>query len=179
MRNRLALLVLLLFLGACGQPAPVHQLNSGTSSLPTGTTSQPSSGASPQPNSTVTYQSASGTVSSLNAVTGDLQLGGRFTSPDPMGNGCSYGECPAWPFSNLHFSYELPDGTTAGFTNFSGTANFTDQSDVQVVGTASGNDSTGTPVQISVNWAWSAVCRSGRDGGCTKRYISGTLTVTR
>jgi hypothetical protein len=96
-----------------------------------------------------------------------------------MGGACNYGECPAWQFANDHFSYALPDGTTADFTNFSGTADFTNQSDVKVKGTASGNDSAGTPVQVTVDWAWSASCRSGRGGGCTKTFISGTLTVVK
>jgi hypothetical protein len=170
MCNSLPVLILLLFLSACGQPAGIQQSSSGISS-------QPTSGA--QSNSVLIYPSSTGTVSSLNAVTGDLQPGGSFVSPDPMGSGCSYGACPAWQFRNYKFSYALPDGTTAEFTNFSGTANFTDQSNVQVRGTASGNDSTGAPVQVSVNWSWAAFCRSGRDGGCTKRYISGRLTVTR
>lgn len=164
MRNILPVLFLPLFLGACGQNPPSRQSDSGTTH---------------QANSGMTYQSNSGTVSSLNAVTADLQLGGSFVSADSMGSGCNYGGCPAWPFSNYQLSYVLPDGTTADFTNFNGSANFTDQSDVRVSGTASGNDSTGAPVQVSVNWAWAASCRSGRDGGCRKQYISGTLTVTK
>ncbi|PYQ46079.1 MAG: hypothetical protein DMG99_00315 [Acidobacteria bacterium] len=118
-------------------------------------------------------------MSSLNAVTAALQPAGSFASPDSMGGACNYGECPAWQFTNDHFSYTLPDGTTADFTNFSGTADFTNQSDVKVKGTASGNDSAGTPVQVTVDWAWSASCRSGRGGGCTKTFISGTLTVVK
>jgi hypothetical protein len=156
MRNVPPVLVLLLFLGACGQSAASHRADSGT-----------------------TYQSNSGTVSSLNAVTGDLQPGGSFVSPDSMGSGCYYGGCPAWQFSNFHLSYTLPNGTNANFTNFSGTANFTDQLNVQTSGTASGNDSTGAAVQVNVSWAWKAVCRSGRDGGCTKQYTSGTLVVAK
>jgi hypothetical protein len=131
------------------------------------------------PHSTTTYQSNSGKVSSLNAVTAALQPAGSFASPDSMGGACNYGECPAWQFTNDHFSYALPDSTTADFTNFSGTADFTNQSDVKVKGTASGNDSAGTPVQVTVDWAWSASCRSGRGGGCTKTFISGTLTVVK
>jgi hypothetical protein len=186
MRASLPLLVMLVFLGACGTPP--HQPTSPTSSQPgsdtpsqptSGTGSQPPSGTGSQPNSSMTYQSNSGKVSSLNAVTADLQLGGRFISADSMGSGCYYGECPDWQFSGYHCSYELPDGTTADFKNFSGTADFTDQSDVKVKGTASGNDSTGVPVQISVGWAWAASCKSGRDGGCRKTFISGTLTVAK
>jgi hypothetical protein len=149
-------LIMFLFLVACGQPSAPHQSKSGT-----------------------TFQSNSGTVSSLNAVTGNLELGGSFVSPDSMGSGCYYGGCPAWQFSNYHFSYALADGTQANFTNFSGSADFTHQMDVKVSGAASGNDSTGAAVQVSVNWDWSAVCRSGRGGGCTKRYISGALTVAK
>jgi hypothetical protein len=178
MRASLPLFVLAVFLGACGTPP--HQPTSATSSQPTsGTGSQPPSDTGSQPNSRMTYQSNSGKVSSLNAVTADLQLGGRFISADSMGSGCYYGECPDWQFSGYHCSYVLPDGTTADFKNFSGTADFTDQSDVKVKGTASGNDSTGVPVHISVGWAWAASCKSGRDGGCRKTFISGTLTVAK
>jgi hypothetical protein len=165
MRKSFLLLIMMLLVGACGQ---------------TPKTSQPNSGAvSPISGATTAYQSSSGTVSSENAVTGNLQLGGSFVSPASMGSGCYYGGCPAWRFSKYPLSYLLPDGMMASFTNFTGTANFTVQSDVQVSGTASGNDSTGAPVQVSVSWAWSAVCWSGRDGGCTKEYLSGTLTVTK
>jgi hypothetical protein len=128
---------------------------------------------------TTTYQSNSGYVSSVNAVTGYLALGGSFVSPDSMGSGCYYGGCPDWQFSNYTLSYSLPDGTTATLTNFTGSANFTSQTDVQVSGTASGTDSTGAPVSVSVSWAWSAFCRSGRGGGCTKHYLGGDLTVTK
>jgi hypothetical protein len=128
---------------------------------------------------TTTYQSSTGTVSSTNAVTGHLDAGGSFVSPYSMGGGCYYGSCPAWQFSNYPLSYVLANGTTASFTNFSGTANFTVQSDVRVSGTASGYDSTGAPVRISVSWAWGAFCRSGRGGGCTKHYIAGSFTVTK
>ena len=168
MRKSSLLLALLLFLSACGTTKSSRS-NSGTvGSVNAGGLA-----------TTTPYQSNSGTVSSLNAVTGHLQPGGSFVSPDSMGAECHYGECPAWQFSNYQLSYALPDGTTASFTNFSGTANFTVQSDVKVSGTASGDDSTGAPVQVSVSWAWGAVCRSGRDGGCTKQYLSGTLTVTK
>jgi hypothetical protein len=172
MRSSFPMLLLLLFLGACGQSPKSYQPNSATTNPPNSTTSNPS-------NPGASYQSDSGKVSSLNAVTGYLQLGGSFVSPDAMGSGCYYGGCPAWAFTSYPLSYELPDGTTAQFTNFSGTADFTDQSNVQVSGTASGNDSTGAAVQVSVKWAWAAFCKSGRDGGCRKQYISGTLTVTK
>src|ERR1700758_5453205 len=89
---------------------------------------------------TTTYQSNSGYVSSVNAVTGYLALGGSFVSPNSMGSGCYYGGCPDWQFSNYTLSYVLPAGTTAKFTNFTGSANFTAQSDVRVSGTASGVD---------------------------------------
>jgi hypothetical protein len=194
MRNNFSVLILLLVLGACG--TPTHQPTSGTTSQPpSDTPSQPTSGTTPQPtsgtgsqstcgtgsqsNSSTTYHSNSGTVSSLNAVTADLQLGGTFDSPDPMGSGCYYGGCPDWQFSNYHFSYQLPDGATADFTNFSGTADFTDQSDVKVTGTASCNNSAGAAVQMKVKWEWAASCRSGRDGGCRKTFLSGTLTVAK
>ena len=128
---------------------------------------------------TTTHQSNSGTVSSVNAATGYLALGGSLVSPDAMGSGCYHGGCPDWQFSNYTLSYVLPEGTTAKFTNFTGSANFTAPSDVRVRGTASGVDSTGAPVQVSVSWAWSAFCRAGRGGGCTKHYLGGDLTVTK
>ena len=191
MRKSLPVLVLLLFLSGCGQSPKTYQPNSGTNSASNSGTGSSNSGTGSSnsgtgsssgagsSNSATSYQSDSGTVTSLNAVTGYLQLGGNFVSPDAMGGGCNYGECPAWQFNSYALSYVLPDGTTADFTNFTGTANFMDQSDVKVSGTASGNDSTGTAVQVSVSWAWAASCKSGRDGGCTKRFISGTLTVTK
>lgn len=128
---------------------------------------------------TTTYQSSTGKVSSTNAATGYLDQGGSFVSPDSMGSGCYYGSCSNWQFNNYPLSFVLPDGTTASLTNFSGSANFSVQSDLKVSGTASGYDSTGNPVTVSVSWSWGAFCRSGRGGGCTKRYISGELTVTR
>ena len=176
MRNSLSILILLVFLGACGTPS--HQTPFGTPS-PSTTGAPPTPGTGSQSNSSMSYLSNSGTVSSLNAVSGNLQPAGSFISPDAMGSGCYYGGCPAWQFDNYHFSYELPDGTTADFTNFSGTADFTDQSNVKVKATASGNDSTGTPVQVAVSWAWAAFCRSGRDGGCRKQYISGALSIKK
>jgi hypothetical protein len=104
-----------------------------------------------------------------------MDLGGSFVSPYGMGGGCSYGSCPAWRFSNYPLSYVLPDGKTANFTNFSGTANFTVQSNVTVSGTASGYDSTGAFVQVSVEWAWGAFCRRG----CIKTYHGGSISVMK
>jgi hypothetical protein len=128
---------------------------------------------------TTTYQSSSGTVSPGNAVTGYLDVGGSFVSPDGMGGGCYYGGCLNWQFSNYPLSYVLPDGTTASFSNFAGSANFTHQRDVTVQGTASGYDSTGAFVTVSVNWAWAAYCRSGRGGGCRKTYLGGDLKISK
>src|SRR4051794_4978050 len=194
MHNSFPVLVLLLLLGACGTPSrqpasdtssqpssgtPVQPTSGTPSQPPSSTGSQPTCGTGSQPSSSTTYQSTSGTVSSLNAVTADLQLGGSFASPDSMGSGCYYGGCPDWQFSNYHFSYQLPDGATADFANFNGTADFTDQSDVKVTGTASCKDSTGATVQVNVKWEWAASCKSGRDGGCRKTFLSGTLTVAK
>jgi hypothetical protein len=124
---------------------------------------------------TTSYQSTSGYVSSLNATTGYLQLGGSFHTPNTYGSGCYYGSCPAWPFSGYTLAYVLPNGTTATLTNFTGTANFTLQTDVRIQGTASGYDSTGAPVSVSVNWAFTVFCQRG----CSKRYLGGTLSVTK
>jgi len=128
---------------------------------------------------TTTYQSVSGAVTSVNATTGYLELGGSFRTPNSYGSGCYYGGCPAWQFSGYTLAYVLPDGTTATLTNFTGTADFTVQSDLKVQGTASGYDSMGAPVSVTVNWQFSAFCRSGRGGGCTKHYLGGELSVTR
>ena len=127
-----------------------------------------------------TYTAISGTVQPQNQVRGYFGSSSYyFISPNGMGNGCYYGSCPAWQFTNFPLSYALPDGTTASFTNFTGTANFTRESDVQIQGTASGVDSTGAPVSVQISWDWSAFCRSGRGGGCTKKFLGGTLAVTK
>ena len=128
--------------------------------------------------STTTYDANTGSVTSVNAVTGYLVGGGAFHSPDSMGSGCYYGGCPAWQFSNYPLSYILPDGTTASFTNFTGAANFTNEFDIEVQGTASGRDSAGHSVAVDINWSFAARCRSGRGGGCWKTFTSGTLSVT-
>lgn len=128
---------------------------------------------------TTRYQSSTGTVSPGNAVTGYLDLGGSFVSPYGMGSGCYYGDCPDWTFSGYPLSYVLPNGTTSSVNNFTGTANFTNQKDVTVQGTASGYDSTGAFVTVSVNWAWAAYCRSGRGRGCGKKYLGGDLKITK
>jgi hypothetical protein len=127
---------------------------------------------------TNTFSASTGYVSPGDAVTGDLNGGGAFHSPYGMGAGCYYGGCPAWQFSNYPLSYILPDGTTASFTNFAGAANFSTQ-DVHVQGTASGTDSTGSPVSIAIEWEWIASCRSGRGGGCTKKFVQGELSITK
>jgi hypothetical protein len=126
-----------------------------------------------------TYLASKGTVSSLNATTGYLDLGGSFRTPNSFGGGCYYGGCPDWTFSGFTLSYVLPDGSTATFTNFTGSANFTHQFDIPIQGTASGFDNTGAPVSVSVSWTFKASCRSGRGGGCWKTFLSGQLTVTK
>jgi hypothetical protein len=128
---------------------------------------------------TTTYESSTGKVSPSNQVTGNLDLGGSFVSAHGMGAGCYYGGCPDWTFFNYPLSYALQDGTTANFTNFSGSANFSNQFDIKVDGTASGYDNTGAPVSISVHWDFQAKCRSGRGGGCTKVFLDGALSVTK
>jgi hypothetical protein len=125
---------------------------------------------------TTTYHASTGHVSSLNAVTGYLDGGGSFYSPGAMGTNCYYGQCPDWQFANYTLNYSLPDGSTAHLTNFSGSANFS-TTQVPVQGTASGVDSEGRQVSVSVSWLWTAYCRSGRGGGCTKVFNTGTLTV--
>jgi hypothetical protein len=100
---------------------------------------------------------------------------GGFKSPFGMGGGCYYGGCPAWPFTNFPFSYVLPNGTSASFNNFTGTADFTHQSDVVVRGTASGTDSYGVTVSVVIEFHWSAFCNRG----CTKTFRSGTVAITQ
>ena len=128
---------------------------------------------------TTTYQSSTGTVMSGNQTYGNLDAGGSFASPNSMGGGCYYGSCPDWTFADYTLSYVLPDGTTATFNNFTGSADFTLASDVKVRGTASGIDSKGTPVQVSIDWDWAARCRSGRGGGCSKKFLGGQMSVTK
>ena len=126
---------------------------------------------------TTTYYASTGSVTSVNAVTGLFDNGGSFQSPDSMGGGCYYGGCPAWQFANYRLSYILPDGTTATLTNFTGTADFLLQSDVKVQGTASGTDSLGRSVSVTISFDWAARCRSGRGGGCTKKFLDGSMTM--
>src|SRR5437588_2046058 len=123
------------------------------------------------------YPASSGAVTSVNAVTGHLDAGGAFVSASGMGWGCYFGQCPAWQFRGYPFSYILPDGTTASFSNFAGTANFSAQSDVKVDGTASGIDSSGVAVNVTVHWEFGAFCRSGRGGGSRKTFLTGTLAI--
>jgi hypothetical protein len=125
------------------------------------------------------YEATSGRVTSYNAVTGYFTDGGSFVSPNSMGGGCYFGGCPAWQFSNFPFSYVLANGVTASFSNFIGTADFSNQRDVKVNGTASGLDSNGNFVNVTIFWEWEAACRSGRGGGCTKHFIYGSLTIQR
>ncbi len=126
---------------------------------------------------TTTYTATSGYVGPSNAVTGYFTGGGSFVSPNTMGAGCYYGGCSNWTFSNYPLSYALSDGTTASFSNFAGSANFTTQN-VPVSGTASGVDSQGRSVNVDISWEWAARCKSGRGGGCTKKLITATMTVT-
>ncbi len=131
---------------------------------------------------TTTYTTTSGSISSANAFTANLAPLGQgyyFSSPDAFGSGCYYGSCPAWPFSGYTLNYSLPDGTNASLTNFTGTSDFQSQSDLYTQGTASGTDSTGAAVSVTVYVQWVAKCRSGRGGGCTKYFTTGTLTVTK
>jgi hypothetical protein len=53
------------------------------------------------------------------------------------------------------------------------------QSDVKIDGTASGFDSAGVFVTITVHIDFAVVCRAGRGGGCTKKFLDGTLEVTK
>jgi hypothetical protein len=135
---------------------------------------------------TTTYQASTGTVSPGNMVTAHLDLGGSFVSPHGMGGpNCYYGTCFV-DFSGYQLSYVLPDGTTFSTGaypgtpgTFSGTFDARNQFDVKIQGTASGVDSTGVSVTVTISWEWAARCRSGRGGGCTKKFLDGTLTVTK
>jgi hypothetical protein len=124
------------------------------------------------------YQASKGTVSPGNEVRAALDLGGSFDTVYGFGGpNCYYGTCDM-PFSGHPFNYVLPDDTAATFTDFTGTADFRNQKDVVIQGTATGIDSAGSPVSISVHIDFTVTCRAGRGGGCTKKFLDGTLTVT-
>jgi len=128
---------------------------------------------------TTTYQASHGTVSTGNEVKATLDLGGSFDTVYGFGGTtCYYGTCDV-SFSGHPFNYVLPDGTAATLTNLAGTADFRLQSDVKIDGTASGFDSAGVFVTITVHIDFAARCRSGRGGGCTKVFLDGTLEVTK
>jgi hypothetical protein len=128
---------------------------------------------------TTTYQASHGTVSPGNRVTALLDLGGSFDTIYGFGGpDCYYGTCDM-AFYNHPFTYTLPDGSQASFSNLQGTADFRLQSDVKIDGAASGTDSTGAAVNITVHIDFAARCRSGRGGGCTKVFLDGTLQVTK
>jgi hypothetical protein len=128
---------------------------------------------------TTTYQASKGTVDPGNRVTALLDLGGSFDTIYGFGaQGCYYGTCDL-SYSGHPFTYTLPDGTQATFNNLQGTADFRVQADVKIDGTATGTDSTGAPVSITVHVDFAARCRSGRGGGCTKIFLDGTLDVTK
>jgi hypothetical protein len=127
---------------------------------------------------TVEYQASKGTVSPGNQVSASLDLGGSFNTVYGFGGpNCYYGTCVI-TFSGHPFNYTLPNGTAATFTDFTGTADFRIQKDVKIQGTATGIDSAGSSVSISVNIDFTAFCRAGRGGGCRKTFLDGTLTVT-
>jgi hypothetical protein len=128
---------------------------------------------------TTDYQASKGTVSPGNQVKATLDLGGSFDTVYGFGGpNCYYGTCVI-SFSGHPFNYVLPDGTAATFTDFTGTADFRSQKDIKIQGTASGIDSAGSAVSISVNIDFTAFCRAGRGGGCRKTFLDGTLTVTK
>jgi|SRR5579864_835158 len=128
---------------------------------------------------TTTYQASHGTVSPGNRVTALLDLGGSFDTVFGFGGpNCYYGTCDMQYF-NHPFTYTLPDGSQATFSNLQGTADFRSQNDVKIDGSASGTDSTGAAVMVTVHIDFAARCRSGRGGGCTKTYIGGDLKVTK
>jgi hypothetical protein len=128
---------------------------------------------------TTTYQASHGTVSPGNRVTALLDLGGSFDTVYGFGGpDCYFGTCDM-PYYNHPFTYTLPDGSQASFNNLQGMADFRVQSDVKIDGTASGIDTTGAAVSITVHIDFAARCRSGRGGGCTKVFLDGTLEVTK
>jgi hypothetical protein len=125
----------------------------------------------------VTIRFWTGGAAPVNGTLFTIDKGG-FKSPNGMGGGCYFGGCPAWQFTNYPFSYTLPDGTTASFTNFTGTADFTHQYDVKIQGTASGVDSTGSAVSAAIQWDFKAVA-VGRGSCCQKTLLVGTVTITK
>jgi hypothetical protein len=135
----------------------------------------PAGSSTPQAASTTapssTYAASRGYVSASNSATLDFDGGGYALVSQNL-SGCSYGR--SCTFSGGRVDYTLPDGSTALLANFSGSFDGVGT----VSGIASGTDSNDNPVSVSVTFSFSVVCRSGRDGGCTKTFAGGSLTGT-
>jgi hypothetical protein len=106
--------------------------------------------------------------------------GGRAGEYPKFPYGCSiYQPCI---FNASQLVYTLSDGTTASLTNFAGTRTYIPGGAYltwHVGGTASGLDSTGTPVAVTVSWTYTLHSRSGRGGGNFYKYTSGSMEVVK
>ena len=124
-----------------------------------------------------TYTASTGNVQSTMVTTMYFDVGGHaVAAPNLPASSCYFpGPCD---FSASTLSYVLVDGTYAVFQNFSGTFHSVGSSVYEIDGTASGTNSIGATVSVVVRYQFRAWCRSGRGGGCYKKYISGSMTVS-
>ncbi len=95
---------------------------------------------------------------------------------------CYFHNNPASPcyFTTGEVSYyNMPHHPAAILTTFTGRLQPHGNNVYTVTGAALGFDSAGDKVHVSnVQFTFTAFCRSGRGGGCTKTYNSGSMTFT-
>src|SRR5215469_12564997 len=132
------------------------------------------------PVTTITYTASTGSVSSTLYTTMFLNGGGIVELYPVVGPNCYYGMTCHFPagYAGTYMSYVLPYGSSATLTNFNG-AFAPAGGSYKIQGQASGIDNEGRYVTVdNVQVTMHISCRSGRGGGCSKRYVGGTLTLT-
>jgi len=82
-------------------------------------------------------------------------------------------------FATGKVSYALVDGSSATLPGFAGVMHALGNGIYRVEGSASGTDNSGHNVRANdVQFTFSVFCRSGRGGGCNRKYIDGSMTLT-
>jgi hypothetical protein len=120
----------------------------------------------------VVYQAPTGSVSPSVYITMNLTPSGNaYLSPNL--SSCYLGQICS--FSGDTMAYNLPDGTAATLTNFSGQFAPVSGNVYQVTGQASGTDSAGHKVKVSgLDVSMTITCNRG----CTKTYQGGQFKLT-
>jgi hypothetical protein len=123
-----------------------------------------------------TLDASAGSVSST--MIGTLQFeGGGSAVAAPNLAGCYFtGYSCSFIYGTV--SFLLPDGRSAKLSGFHGTMRYDGGSVYTVDGSASGTDSNGNSVTVSdIQFTFYVRCLSGRGGGCTKTYLTGSMTI--